>query len=67
VSFGRRQADSTRQLIEKIQPSIEAAAHPQDHFTWAASKKLKQALDFRTWTPRGKGLVLLNVLVSMHG
>ena len=32
--------------------------------TFAAMRKLKTALNFRQWTARGKGLVLLNVLVS---
>ena len=31
---------------------------------FAAMRKLKTALNFRQWTARGKGLVLLNVLVS---
>ena len=32
---------------------------------FAAMRKLKTALNFRQWTARGKGLVLLNVLVSL--
>ena len=32
---------------------------------FAAMRKLKTALNFRQWTARGKGLVLLNILVSI--
>ena len=31
---------------------------------YAAISKLKKAINFRQWTARGKGLVLLNILVS---
>ena len=31
---------------------------------FAAISKLKNAINFRQWTARGKGLVLLNILVS---
>ena len=30
---------------------------------FAAISKLKKAVNFRQWTARGKGLVLLNILV----
>lgn len=32
---------------------------------FVAMTKLKNAVNFRQWTARGKGLVLLNILVSL--
>lgn len=63
VSFGRRQEERTRQIVQKIHTPVEAAVQTQDQVAWAASQKLKKALDFRSWSPRGKGLILLNILV----
>ena len=59
VSFKERKLRHSRQVAP---PVIEAAAEQQ--LTWAP--KLRRALDFRLWTPRGKGLVLLNVLVRRY-
>jgi hypothetical protein len=60
VSFKERQLQRTRQVVL---PTIEAAADVEQQVAWAAGSKLRRALDFRLWTARGKGLVLLNLLV----
>lgn len=68
VYFSRRQLERTKQAVQKIEPAIEAAVQTQGEvqkqLAWAAAQNVKKALDFRSWTPRGKGLVLLNVLVQ---
>ena len=60
VSFKERNLRRSRQVAP---PVIEAVADVEQQVSWAAGRKLRRALDFREWTPRGKGLVLLNVLV----
>ena len=60
VSFKERHLQRTRQVVL---PTIEAAAEVEQQVAWAAGAKLRRALDFRLWTARGKGLVLLNLLV----
>ena len=60
VSFKERQ-------IQRTQPVIEAAVDVEQQVAWVGKERLRsltRALDFRQWTARGKGLVLLNVLVS---
>ena len=67
VYYSRRQLERTKQAVQKIEPALEAAVQTQGQvqkqITWAAVQQLKKTLDFRSWTPRGKGLVLLNLLV----
>lgn len=70
VYYSRRQLERTKQAVQKIEPAIEAAAQTQlqaqKQIAWAAAQRIKKTLDFRSWTPRGKGLVLLNLLVRGH-
>ncbi len=67
VYYSRRQLERTKQAVQKIEPAIEAAVQTQGEvqkqIAWAAVQQLRKTLDFRSWTPRGKGLVLLNLLV----
>lgn len=67
VYYSRRQLERTKQAVQKLEPAIEAAAQTQlqaqKQIAWAAAQRIKKTLDFRSWTPRGKGLVLLNLLV----
>lgn len=67
VYYSRRQLERTKQAVQKIEPALEAAVQTQGQvqkqIAWAAVQQLRKTLDFRSWTPRGKGLVLLNLLV----
>ena len=58
LSFKERQPQRSR-----LPPVIEAAADAEHQIAWAAGNRIRRALDFRLWTARGKGLVLLNLLV----
>lgn len=58
LSFKERQPQRSR-----LPQAIEAAADAENQIAWAAGNRIRRALDFRLWTARGKGLVLLNLLV----
>jgi hypothetical protein len=59
LSFNRK----LRRSRHVAPPVVEAVADVEQQSTWAA---VRRALDHRRWTPRGKGLVLLNVLVRRY-
>ncbi|CAL5219032.1 g791 [Coccomyxa viridis] len=66
VSLGlRKLLEKADRAVHKAQPAIQAVAQAEQQIAFAAISKLKNAINFRQWTARGKGLVLLNILVVL--